>query len=858
MKFIINSLKWFNKIIVFILSIMFAGLLFILSTNSGLHLLVNCIAKFNNGSLVLNDFKGSLLSSVKTNNIVFTNAKYKITLDGLDFNWQIKDLIFGKINVKQLYIKNLNIQSFISNNKNSQQNVLFKKIDNNDLQQNSSITDDLLLILQHKKHGLNALIKHIYIENLTLESCSYIQNNHKLIEIDKFNLKFNQHHLTDNYIIDLHVLGKGKDVDILIDGTINRNNEIDLLWNVKIALPQINSNINSVGSIKGQTIQPIIDFTMQTNSFNFNSLDCRKLWFKCHIDFSLKDINYMQIKANALKFYGFSATNLDFKTELKASILQQQTIFKQSLYEFVCNINLMPIKIELSHHKAFWINKFSVVTSFNSTGLNTKGQIVIDKYSPLSFDVKMPSVKAWCDIFGNQELIGKITWNVANIAILQNILPENLQNIQGRLNLDLNIVGTTHKPRVLGKINFIDSSLYIQDLGVSWSNINCNFQFDENKRIQYKAVLHSTEGVLKINGTSIIDDLSHYDSKLTIQGNNFLAINTKEYTIAVDPNLNVLWNNSGIKLNGSLNIPTANIAPASFSDVNSLPPEITFVNEKQSKSNSKYAFFAKVKLTVGNKVKISIMGLQGMLRGSLELKEEPNKTTLANGSLYVLDGFYLIYGQKLQVNRGVLNFFGSSVVNPELNIEAIREFKPTSTNAFTNLFSNSITVGIRIHGMLDNLKTDLFSLPEGLAKQDILSYLIIGRPSSQASGYAGQMLLQTISSLNLGGSKDLSGFVDGLKNTFGFSEFGFIEETQINHIPQDLRFSSKTDDFNSNAAFVLGKYLTSKIFISYSMGLLNAVNIFRVKYYINDNWSLQNENSSFGNGVDLMYIIEKN
>jgi translocation and assembly module TamB len=56
---------------------------------------------------------------------------------------------------------------------------------------------------------------------------------------------------------------------------------------------------------------------------------------------------------------------------------------------------------------------------------------------------------------------------------------------------------------------------------------------------------------------------------------------------------------------------------------------------------------------------------------------------------------------------------------------------------------------------------------------------------------------------------------------------------------------------------MLGKYLSPKIYVGYSMGIADAFNVFRVRYYFNKQLSAQSESSTNGNGVDMLYTIEK-
>lgn len=253
------------------------------------------------------------------------------------------------------------------------------------------------------------------------------------------------------------------------------------------------------------------------------------------------------------------------------------------------------------------------------------------------------------------------------------------------------------------------------------------------------------------------------------------------------------------------------------------------------------------------------MGLEGKLQGQLRIVDDPQKTTTALGTLYVKEGSYNIYGQQLKVTKGNLHFFGGVITNPEVNIEAIRDFKTSGSSARFSSLDKELIVGVRMHGMVDNTKIDLFSVPSGLDKSDILSYLIIGQPSSKASENKTQLLLQAASTLNFRGVGGVGNLLGTLKQKLGFSEFGLTEETRLSK-PQEIISSKQKPgaSLTTNTAFSLGKFLTPRIYVGYSMGFLDLVNVFRVRYYMGKYWSIQSESSSLDNGVDLLYSIERN
>ena len=63
---------------------------------------------------------------------------------------------------------------------------------------------------------------------------------------------------------------------------------------------------------------------------------------------------------------------------------------------------------------------------------------------------------------------------------------------------------------------------------------------------------------------------------------------------------------------------------------------------------------------------------------------------------------------------------------------------------------------------------------------------------------------------------------------------------------------------NQQSAFVVGKNISRNFYVRYSVGILDPINVFEVRYFLNDNWALQGESSTLGNGGDVLYSIQKN
>ena len=58
------------------------------------------------------------------------------------------------------------------------------------------------------------------------------------------------------------------------------------------------------------------------------------------------------------------------------------------------------------------------------------------------------------------------------------------------------------------------------------------------------------------------------------------------------------------------------------------------------------------------------------------------------------------------------------------------------------------------------------------------------------------------------------------------------------------------------SSLVLGKYLSPRLYISYSVGFAEAVNQLQIRYQLSRRWTLQTE-TGLQTGADLLYTLER-
>ncbi len=301
-------------------------------------------------------------------------------------------------------------------------------------------------------------------------------------------------------------------------------------------------------------------------------------------------------------------------------------------------------------------------------------------------------------------------------------------------------------------------------------------------------------------------------------------MNTPEVQLLISPNVEVTVTGERIVLDGEVRIPQANIHLREIPETAvPISKDVVFVGPAVEPQPSKVPVAGRVRLVLGDDVSFRGFGFTANLTGSILAIEEPGKPTAGTGELVIREGGYKAYGQNLTIDPGRVIFGGGPIDNPGLDVRAYR------------VASDSVIAGLLIKGTLKAPEVTLFSQPT-MAESEALSYLILGRPLSEASKTEGNAVTKAAESLGLRGGNFLA---RRIATTVG------LDEARI-----------ETGGKLDQAALIAGKYLSPKLYVSYGIGLFDHVSTFRVRYLLSSRWTLVGETGR-ETGTDLLYRIER-
>ncbi len=231
-----------------------------------------------------------------------------------------------------------------------------------------------------------------------------------------------------------------------------------------------------------------------------------------------------------------------------------------------------------------------------------------------------------------------------------------------------------------------------------------------------------------------------------------------------------------------------------------------------------------VQIDLGNDFRIEGKGIKTRMRGSLNLLGDSVAAPRLFGAITTIGGEYSAYGQRLDIETGVLRFTGP-IDNPTLTILAIR---PNLTQR----------VGVEITGTALLPTVRLYAQPD-LPDAEKLSWLVLGR--SSAAGGAEAALLQQ-AAIALLGSKSgaMSG---GLASSLGLDELSF-------------RAPSSSADTSAAAAgaITLGKRFSRNFYAAYERSLSGTVGTLFMFYELSRRFTVRAQ-AGEQTAIDLIFTV---
>ena len=237
-----------------------------------------------------------------------------------------------------------------------------------------------------------------------------------------------------------------------------------------------------------------------------------------------------------------------------------------------------------------------------------------------------------------------------------------------------------------------------------------------------------------------------------------------------------------------------------------------------------------MEVDAGDRCYVRAGGLEARLVGRVKLRGEALRSLSglrATGAISAREAGFEAYGQRLNVERAIVNFQGP-VDDPGLNVVARRSGLP-------------VEAGVEVSGTARAPQVRLISTPQ-VPDAEKLSWLVLGR-APDAGGMDAALLLSAAGSLLGGKSENMS---RRLASAFG------VDELSLRQAGQDGQ--SGPDAGLSGQIVSVGKRLSSRAFLSYEQGLSTAAGVLKLSYRLNPRLSLVTR-AGTENALDVLYTF---
>jgi translocation and assembly module TamB len=411
------------------------------------------------------------------------------------------------------------------------------------------------------------------------------------------------------------------------------------------------------------------------------------------------------------------------------------------------------------------------------------------------------------------------------IGFVTAYLPD-IDRAAGRLDAEVVAGGVLGAPTLSGVLNLRQGQLDLYQINLGLRDVSLEAHFLDN-RLDLNAQAQAGQGKAEVQGSIAWVDGAPRGT-LQLRGTELRVVNIPEARIFASPDLRFAIEGRHIDVKGSVDVPYARLIPANLTGAVLPSGDEVIVGAEPPDPGTQFRVRSEITLKLGDRVSIDTSGLTGRLTGSLTATADGGATTAGRGELSVEEGKYVAYGRKLDIERGRLLFNGGSVTDPAIDIRAIKQFP-------------DIKAGVNVRGTLQAQRITFFSDPP-VPQSQIVSLLLAGgsleslqgtTPGAAAAGQ-NQNAATRNELLAQGGAM----LAQQLGAKIGLEDVG-LESNLANE-----------------TSLVLGKYLSPRLYVSYGIGITQAVSGLMTRYILNEHWTIRGQAGKV-NSSDLVYTIEK-
>ena len=427
-------------------------------------------------------------------------------------------------------------------------------------------------------------------------------------------------------------------------------------------------------------------------------------------------------------------------------------------------------------------------------------------------------------------LSGEVQAKLPRIGVWSLLAPPGWR-LRGSLVANVVVGGTRGDPQLTGTLSADDLALRSVVDGVEMQGGRLRLRLEGKRVVIDEFTLHGSGpdgGTLSAKGEGALTS-GGPQATITAELTKLRASIRSDRQLTVSGNVSATRDANGTRVEGNLHVDQASIVlpdqstPKLSDDVvvrNAAAPitrREAAAQEEAAKKPSDQLQVA-IEVDLGDDFHVQGMGVDTRLRGTVAITGTSIAQPRIVGVIRAGGGEYRAYGQRLEIERGIIRFTGP-VDNPAIDVLAIR---PNITQR----------VGVQVTGTALAPFVRLYSDPD-LPDAEKLAWLVTGRaaPATGAESALVQQAALALLASRSGGGKQ------GIAASLGLDELSFRREG------------------SEGPSVTLGKRLSRNFYAAYERGLSGAMGTLYIFYDVTRRLTVRGQ-AGERTAVDLIYTLE--
>ncbi len=471
------------------------------------------------------------------------------------------------------------------------------------------------------------------------------------------------------------------------------------------------------------------------------------------------------------------------------------------------------------------VSKSQLSVSWQGQALDLKLALVLAAYGNIDGNLQIPlPARLPIALDRNGPLRGSLKGRIRENGTLSFLFPGLVQESRGRVDLDVAVGGTWRTPVFKGSLLLDKAGGYFPTAGVHLADLHLEAQLGQNEvKI---TVLKARSGPGLVQGKAVIHleawSVTSYEGSL--QGERFQAMFLPQMRVLISPNLRISGTKKRVMVRGEVRVPELLIyGPPKEAAVKPSEDVVIVGQQEEATKGGQLAMDVEVKIILGERVIVKAEGADAQLKGEVVVATQAVEKVIARGEITVAKGKYSAYGVGLDITRGRVLFAGGPMDNPSLDILAVKTV-------------NEVKAGVLVTGTVQKPVVKLYSQP-AMTDADVLSYMVLGHALGTQDKEQSSTLMKAAGALLSAGQS--TALQDQVKQRLGLDVIDI--QTGGGNVSRSL--------------VTIGKYLSSRLYVSYGRALFTGENLFKLRYKFGKRLELESH-SGETSGVDLYYTLQ--